>query len=434
MNFYSTRDQHKTKPVSLAQAVLEGLAPDGGLYMPETIKPLTEQFFDDINEMDTDELNINIVQHLVGDAVSTEIVRKITTEALNFPMPLVKLEEGVYVMELFHGPTMAFKDVGARFMARLMAHFVEGRKNTLRVIVATSGDTGGAVAAGFFNVPGIEVYILYPKGKVSPLQEKQLTTWGGNITAIEVDGTFDDCQKLAKQVLNDPNLNKDGMFTSANSINIARLIPQSLYYFHAYRELKKEGKPLVISVPSGNFGNLTGGLLAKKMGLPILHFVAATNANDVVPEFLDKGIYSPRPSQPTISNAMDVGSPSNFERMNFIFGERIEAFRQEIHGYAYSDAETEAAMRHVHLQSGYMLDPHGAVGYLGLKDDLKQTEAEFTGVILETAHPIKFLEVVEPVLDIRMPMPPKMQAFADKTKMAISCPNNFAALEEILKA
>lgn len=368
----------------------------------------------------------------MGDAVPPEILREIVTESLNFQIPAVEVEPGIYALELFHGPTMAFKDVGARFMARLMANFNAGNARELKVVVATSGDTGGAVAAGFFNVPGISVYILYPKGKVSPLQEKQLTTWGGNITAIEVDGTFDDCQRLAKQVLGDQELNADGSYTSANSINIARLIPQSLYYFQAYRQLKKYGKELVVSVPSGNFGNLTGGIIALKMGLPIAHFVACTNTNSVVPEYLSGKPYNPRPSVQTISNAMDVGNPSNFERLSEIFGGSLSSFQSLLHGFAYSDEETKAAMQKIHAEKSYTLDPHGAVGYLGLKADLAKHGDQYTGVFLETAHPVKFLEVVELALGIRLELPEKMQAFADKAKQAWNSPADYLAIKELL--
>lgn len=433
MDFYSTRDKQHAHPTTLAQAVIKGLAPDGGLYMPDHIPGLPAKFFEEIETLPFEEINFRVAHNLVGDAVPTAELRRITSEALNFDLPIVEIEEDIFSMELFHGPTMAFKDVGARFMALLLGYFVRDSVQTLKVIVATSGDTGSAVAAGFFNVPGIEVFILYPKGMVSPLQEKQLTTWGGNITAIEVDGTFDDCQKMAKQALSDGSLNTSNQFTSANSINIARLIPQSFYYFHAFKALKKRKKELVVSVPSGNFGNLTGGLLAKKMGLPIHHFVAATNDNDVVPLFLETGAFTPRPSVQTISNAMDVGNPSNFERMIHLYGADSEKYGSLLHGYRFSDKETRDAMRKVYDATGYVLDPHGAVGYLGLKRDFQSNPGLFTGVLLETAHPVKFMDVVESTLGFSPEIPEKMQVFARKEKHALSCENDFEALRALIQ-
>ncbi len=430
MQYYSTRDTKKLKSTSLRDAVLQGLAPDGGLYLPERIEPLPQGFFEAIESLTFDEINTTVVKQLVGDDLVAAQRDSLVVEALNFALPIVHLHDDLYVQELFHGPTMAFKDVGARFMARLMAKFAEGSGKELNVIVATSGDTGSAVAAGFFNVPGIRVYILYPKGKVSPLQEKQLTTWGGNITAIEVDGTFDDCQRMAKQALSDTTLQGQRTFTSANSINIARLIPQSLYYFHAYRMLKHTGKPLAVSIPSGNFGNLTGGLIAQRLGLPISHFVAATNANDIVPEYLATAHFNPRPSVATISNAMDVGNPSNFERLLNFFENDHNLMSKAIKGYAFSDSETKTAMREVFNRTGYTLDPHGAVGYLGLREELKT--GKFTGVLLETAHPVKFIEVVEETLTTKIEIPEKMQVFARKEKMAISCENAYEKLRDLL--
>ncbi len=433
MDFYSTRDKQKAQPTSLAQAVIKGLAPDGGLYMPDHIPALDGKFFEEIESLPFQEINFRVAQNLVGDAVPADELRKITSEALNFDLPIVEIEEDIFSMELFHGPTMAFKDVGARFMALLLGHFVKNSNTRLKVIVATSGDTGSAVAAGFFNVPGIAVFILYPKGMVSPLQEKQLTTWGGNITAIEVNGTFDDCQKMAKQALGDGSLNTSNQFTSANSINIARLIPQSFYYFHAFKALKSKKKELVVSVPSGNFGNLTGGLLAKKMGLPIHHFVAATNENDVVPLFLETGAFTPRPSVQTISNAMDVGNPSNFERLIHLYGKEAGDFKSLMHGYRFSDKETRHAMREVYDATRYVLDPHGAVAYLGLKRDFEKSPGTFSGVLLETAHPVKFMDVVESTLGFAPEIPEKMQVFARKEKKALSCENEFEALRVLIR-
>ncbi len=370
---------------------------------------------------------------LTGDSLPENELRRIAAEAVNFPTPVVKIEEGIYSLELFHGPTLAFKDVGARFMALLLGYFAERQKENIKVIVATSGDTGSAVAAGFYDVPGVEVYILYPKGRVSPLQEKQLTTWGKNITAIEVDGSFDECQALAKQLLSDKELNARFKITSANSINIARLIPQSFYYFHAYAQLKAQGKPIVVCVPSGNFGNITAGLMGKMLGLPITLFAAATNANDVVPSFLENGAYEARPSVRTISNAMDVGAPSNFERMTTLFGSAAEDFAPFLAGSGWSDEDTRATMRDVYARTGYMLDPHGAVGYLGLKQALKSNPGAI-GVLLETAHPAKFAEVVQETLGVAPEMPERLAAFAEKAKVALECNNDYLQVKALIEA
>lgn len=400
--------------------------------MPERIPQLPAEFFETLHSKSLPEIGFTVASALLGDEVPAEVLKQLIEETLNFPIPAVKVEENIYSLELFHGPTMAFKDVGGRFMSRLMAYFNRSESRELKVIVATSGDTGSAVAAGFYQVPGIRVYILFPKGKVSPLQQKQLTTWGGNITAIEVEGTFDDCQKMAKQALGDPELNKTNLLTSANSINIARLIPQSFYYFWAYAQLQKLGKPLVFSVPSGNFGNITGGLLAVAMGLPVAHFVAATNANDVVPEYLRTAIYKARPSVQTISNAMDVGNPSNYARMCELFDNTHERFCERMSGYAYSDAETRTAMQQVKQQQGYLLDPHGAIAYLGLKEYLKDSKKDVVGVFLETAHPAKFKEVVEETLSTTVAIPQQLQAFVHKEEKIIPMKNDFEGLRRVI--
>lgn len=431
MHYYSTNKQ--AQKVRLPEAVLKGLADDGGLYMPEQIPQLPSSFFDSLHTKTLPEIGFSVASALLGEEVPADVLRKIVEETLNFPIPAVKVEEDIYSLELFHGPTMAFKDVGGRFMSRLMAYFNRNESRELKVIVATSGDTGSAVAAGFYQVPGIRVYILFPKGKVSPLQQKQLTTWDGNITAIEVEGTFDDCQKLAKQVLGDQELNKTKLLTSANSINIARLIPQSFYYFWAYAQLQKLGKPLVFSVPSGNFGNITGGLLAVAMGLPVTHFVAATNANDVVPEFLRTSVYKARPSVQTISNAMDVGNPSNYARMCELFDHQHQRFCKSISGYAYTDEETSKTMQDVKKQHGYLLDPHGAIAYLGLKEYLQDRQKEAVGVFLETAHPAKFKEVVEKALGEQVEIPEQLQAFMNKKEQYIPLQNRFEALRKIIE-
>ncbi|WP_224997330.1 threonine synthase [Cesiribacter sp. SM1] len=429
MQYYSTNKSAAT--VRLPYAVLKGLADDGGLYMPESIPQLPASFFETIHTKTLPEIGYAVASALIGDEVPADVLKKIVEETLNFPIPAVRVENDIYSLELFHGPTMAFKDVGARFMSRLMAYFNQNESRELKVIVATSGDTGSAVAAGFYNVPGIKVYILFPKGKVSPLQQKQLTTWGGNITAIEIDGTFDDCQKMAKQALGDAELNKNNLLTSANSINIARLIPQSFYYFWAFAQLREKGKPLVFCVPSGNFGNITGGLLAAAMGLPVHHFIATTNANDVVPEYLRTSVYKTRPSVQTISNAMDVGNPSNYARMCELFDHNHQRFCEKISGYAFSDEETRKAMVSVKAQ-GYLLDPHGAVAYLGLKEYLRESKAEATGVFLETAHPAKFREVVEETLGEAVEIPQQLQAFIAKQEQIIHLPNDYEQLKNMI--
>jgi threonine synthase len=431
MRYYSTRNPQHT--ASLSEAVFRGLTPDGGLYLPETFDKLPQSFFDEIERLPFSEINYRVARALTGDALTEEVLRHIAAEAVNFPTPVVEIEKDIYSLELFHGPTLAFKDVGARFMALLLGYFAERQQENIKVIVATSGDTGSAVAAGFFDVPGVEVYILYPKGRVSPLQEKQLTTWGKNITAIEVEGSFDECQALAKQLLSDVELNTRFKITSANSINIARLIPQSFYYFHAYAQLKAQGKPMVVCVPSGNFGNITAGLMGKMLGLPISLFASATNANDVVPKFLEKGIYEPRASVRTISNAMDVGAPSNFERMTNLFGSAAEAFRPFLTGSSWSDADTRSAMREVYERTGYMLDPHGAVGYLGLKKAM-EVRPNSIGVLLETAHPAKFAEVVHATLGVAPEMPERLAAFAEKVKVATYCPNLYEVVRTMIES
>ncbi|MFC4687746.1 threonine synthase [Epilithonimonas pallida] len=431
MKYISTRQQEET---NIKTAILKGLADDGGLFMPEYIPKLDSEFFENLTNFTLQEIGFRVAKEFLGESISDENLKEIIDEVLNFEIPVVKISENIYSLELFHGPTMAFKDVGARFMARMMSYFSEGKP--MKVIAATSGDTGSAVASGFFGVPGIEVYILYPKGKVSPLQEKQLTTWGGNIKALEIDGTFDDCQALAKQILSDEELNQKFTLTSANSINIARLIPQSFYYFWAFAQLRKLGKPNVFSVPSGNFGNLTAGLFAKKMGLPIHQFIASTNENDVVPKFLETGNYEPKPSKQTISNAMDVGNPSNFERMKSLFSNDISEFRKEIVSYSFSDEETKITMRKVKKEFNYTLDPHGAVAYLGL-ENLRQAHSDnisenFIGILLETAHPAKFVEVVEEVLKEKVIIPEKLEAFNKKEKQSLEFSVDFESLKSYL--
>ena len=427
MKYYSTRGKHS---VNIQEAVLNGLADDGGLYMPAYIPQLPASFFENIENKSLPEIGFEVAKLFLEDSVPDKVLKEMIDEVLNFDIPVVPVHNNIYSLELFHGPTLAFKDVGARFMARLMSYYADG--NAMKVIAATSGDTGSAVAAGFYNVPGINVYILYPKGKVSPLQEKQLTTWGGNIKALEIEGTFDDCQALAKQLLADEGLQKHQV-TSANSINIARLIPQSFYYFWAYAQLKKEHKKIVFSVPSGNFGNLTAGLLAYKMGLPVNRFIASTNINNVVPQYLESGAYEARPSLSTVSNAMDVGNPSNFERMNDLFQEDVAKFREIISGYYFTDEETKATVQKVYKESGYLLDPHGAVAYLGLVQYQKEQQEDLNGVLLETAHPAKFIETVEESILEKIEVPEKLSAFGKKEKVATLFPVDFQQVKAFIK-
>ncbi|RMD74131.1 MAG: threonine synthase, partial [Bacteroidetes bacterium] len=360
-------------------------------------------------------------------------IRRIVRRALDFPAPVVSLDEDTHVLELWHGPSLAFKDFGARFMAALMSWFLEKRNQETVILVATSGDTGGAVAAGFFDTPGIHVVILYPSGKVSPLQEKQLTTLGKNIRALEIEGTFDDCQALVKQAFLDEALRRHIALSSANSINIARLIPQSFYYFEAYKQLMPVQKPVAFVVPSGNFGNLTAGLFAKRMGLPVVHFVAATNANDVVPEYLATGQFRPRPSIPTISNAMDVGNPSNFQRMLDLYGSTWNNLRKEVSGFAFDDEQTRQAIRTIHERYGYLMDPHGAVGFLAWQA-FRQIEPGMQGVILETAHPAKFLETMEATLGRPIDIPERLARLAHKEKKSTLLPPDYGRFKAWLEA
>lgn len=427
MKYYSTRGKHS---VNIQQAVLNGLADDGGLYMPAYIPQLSASFFENIEKKTLSEIGFEVAKLFLEDSVPDAVLKQMIDEVLNFDIPVVPVHHNIYSLELFHGPTLAFKDVGARFMARLMSYFADGKP--MKVIAATSGDTGSAVAAGFYNVPGINVYILYPKGKVSPLQEKQLTTWGGNIKALEIEGTFDDCQALAKRLLADEELQQHQV-TSANSINIARLIPQSFYYFWAYAQLKNENKKIVFSVPSGNFGNLTAGLLAYKMGLPVNRFIASTNINNVVPQYLKTGTYEAKASLSTVSNAMDVGNPSNFERMKDLFQEDVTKFREIISGYYFTDEETKATVQKVYKESGYLLDPHGAVAYLGLVQYQKEQQQDFNGVLLETAHPAKFIETVEESILEKIEVPEKLSAFGKKEKVATLFPVDFQLIKAFIK-
>ena len=409
----------KSKAAEFPEAVVRGIAPDRGLYFPEKIHRLPDSFFENIEQESIQEIAFQSIAPFVEGSIPENELRKIIEETLDFDFPIVPISNQMVTLELFQGPTLAFKDVGARFMARCLGYF--NRENTsqkITVLVATSGDTGGAVANGFLGVPGIEVVILYPKGKVSEVQEQQLTTLGQNITALEVDGVFDDCQDMVKTAFLDEDITKQKQLTSANSINVARWLPQMFYYFIAYRALKKINKPLVVSVPSGNFGNICAGLMAREIGLPIDHFIASTNINDVVPDFLSSGVYTPKKSSPTISNAMDVGDPSNFIRILKIFGDDFESLKETFSGYRFTDDETREALKEIHEISGYVADPHGAVGYLGLKEYLKDHPEKY-GIFLETAHPVKFLDTVEDTLNIKVDIPERLKETLSKTKESI---------------
>lgn len=430
MKYYSTNRQ--AGDATLEEAVVKGLASDKGLFMPREIKPLPASFFEGIDRMTFREISCHVADAFFGEDIPSATLKEIVYDTLNFDAPVVKVKDNIYSLELFHGPTLAFKDVGARFMARLLGYFIrkEGKKQ-VNVLVATSGDTGSAVANGFLGVEGIRVYVLYPKGKVSEMQEKQFTTLGENITALEVDGTFDDCQALVKNAFMDEELNAHMQLTSANSINVARFLPQAFYYFYAYAQMKKLGKAdrLVMSVPSGNFGNITAGLFGKRMGLPISRFIAANNRNDIFYQYLKTGKYSPRPSTATIANAMDVGDPSNFARILDLYKGSHEAICAEISGAAYTDEQIRETVRNVYNKTGYLLDPHGACGYRALAEGLNPDE---TGVFLETAHPAKFLQTVEGIIEKEMRIPEKLQEFMKGTKQSVPMGKDFASFKTYL--
>lgn len=430
MKYYST---NKNVPdATLEEAVVKGLAADRGLYMPAEIKKLPVSFFEEIDKLSFQEIAYCVADAFFGSDIPTETLKQIVYDTLSFDVPAVKVKNDIYSLELFHGPTLAFKDVGARFMARLLGYFIrkEGKKQ-VNVLAATSGDTGSAVANGFLGVEGIHVYVLYPKGKVSEIQEKQFTTLGNNITAIEVNGTFDDCQALVKSAFMDKELNEHMQLTSANSINVARFLPQAFYYFYAYAQMKKLGKAdnLVICVPSGNFGNITAGLFGKYMGLPVKRFIAANNRNDIFYQYLKTGVYSPKPSVATIANAMDVGDPSNFARIYDLYGGSHEAIAKEISGETYTDEQIRETVQAVYNETGYLLDPHGACGYRALAEQLKPGE---TGVFLETAHPAKFLQTVEAIIGAEVQIPEKLQAFMKGQKESVPMEKDFASFKSYL--
>ena len=430
MKYYSTNRQ--SPEVSLHEAVVKGLAADRGLYMPENIKHLPESFFNNIQDMSFQEIAFEVAKAFFGEDVEETALKNIVYDTLSFDCPVVKVEENIWSLELFHGPTLAFKDVGARFMARLLGYFISKEKQQLlNVLVATSGDTGSAVANGFLGVDGIHVYVLYPKGKVSKIQESQFTTLGKNITAIEVDGVFDDCQALVKNAFMDKELNKHMKLTSANSINVARFLPQAFYYFNAYAEMKRQGLAdnLVICVPSGNFGNITAALFAQKMGLPIKRFIAANNANDVFFNYLKSGKYCPQPSIQTIANAMDVGDPSNFARILDLYNNSHATIAATISGATFSDEEIRHALKSCYDNNKYILDPHGACGYMALKAGLQKGE---TGVFGETAHPAKFKETVENAIGNTIEIPARLAAFMKGEKKTVSLSKNFDDFKNFL--
>jgi len=430
MKYYSTNK--KAPLASLQEAVVKGLASDRGLYMPQDIKTLPKEFFDTIDQLSFQEIAYRVADAFFGEDIPAERLKEIVYDTLNFDVPLVPVNETIYSLELFHGPTLAFKDVGARFMARMLGYFIckDGQKD-VNVLVATSGDTGSAVANGFLGVEGIRVFVLYPKGKVSEIQEKQFTTLGQNITAIEVDGVFDDCQALVKNSFMDAELNEHLVLTSANSINVARFLPQSFYYFYAYAQLKKlvREKNMVVSVPSGNFGNITAGLFAKRMGLPIKRFIASNNANDVFYKYLQTGCYEPKPSVQTIANAMDVGDPSNFARVLDLYQADHAAIVAEISGATYADAQIAKALSTVFEREAYLCDPHGACGYCALSDGLQSDEV---GVFLETAHPAKFKSTVESIIGTTIVVPEKLAAFMQGEKKSIVLSKDFATFKAFL--
>lgn len=413
MKYYSLH--HQSPKVSFQEAVVNGLAPDRGLYFPEHITPLSKDFIENIGNYSNEEIAYEAIKQFVGDEIPKEVLLDIISETLSFDFPVVPITNNISTLELFHGPTMAFKDVGARFMARCLGYFNRDSDRNVTVLVATSGDTGGAVAHGFLGVKGVDVVILYPSGKVSSIQEKQLTTLGSNINALEVDGMFDDCQDMVKTAFLDEEIQRT--LTSANSINIARWLPQMFYFFLAYKQVYQQQKKVVFSVPSGNFGNICAGIMAQKLGLPIHHFVAATNVNDTVPNYLQHGVYEPKASKATISNAMDVGNPSNFIRIQELFDQNFEALNKAFSSYSFTDEATKLAMKALYKDCNYIADPHGAVGYLGAQKYLERNP-EHLCVFLETAHPVKFLPIVEETLPITLPIPPQIETLLDKEKVA----------------
>ena len=428
MNYYSLNK--KAPNASFKDAVIKGLAPDKGLYFPESITPLSDEFFKNIDTLSNSEIAYEAIKQFVEPEIPEAVLRTIIEETLSFDFPIVELNENISTLELFHGPTMAFKDVGARFMARCLGYFNQNNTNEVTVLVATSGDTGGAVANGFLGVKGVNVVILYPSGKVSEIQEKQLTTLGQNIKALEVDGTFDDCQDMVKNAFLDTELTSKMQLTSANSINVARWLPQLFYFMFAFKDLHNKYKDIVFSVPSGNFGNVCAGMMAQQLGLPIHHFVASNNENNVVTEYLKTQLYNPKPSVQTISNAMDVGNPSNFIRILEIYKNDFGTLKDHVSSYSFSDDETKIAMKEIYDNYNYVADPHGAVGFLGAIEYLKENPNVHC-IFLETAHPVKFLDVVEEVVKQKQALPKQIEAVIDKAKVSTKI-SKYQELKEFL--
>ena len=431
MLYFSTNNG--SPKADFKEATIKGQAPDKGLYFPEKIPVLDKSFIDNLTQYSKEEIAFKVIRPYVGDTIPNNELERIVAETISFDFPLIKVEDNIFSLELFHGPTLAFKDVGARFMSRCLGYFVKDNDKKVTVLVATSGDTGGAVANGFYNVDGIDVVILYPSEKVSSVQELQLTTLGKNISALEIDGTFDDCQRMVKEAFADDELNKRLFLTSANSINVARWLPQQFYYFFAYTQWANKNNPPVISVPSGNFGNICAGLLAHRSGLPVSHFIAACNNNDVVTEYLETGNYTPKKSIATISNAMDVGNPSNFVRILELFHKEFNSLKNVMSSYSFSDEETKAILKDVFDKEHYLLDPHGAVGYGALKKYLQQ-HIELKGIFLETAHPVKFYDAVELIINKKVPMPAIVNDLLLLKKESVKMNANYEDLKEYLLA
>ncbi|MEO6490056.1 MAG: threonine synthase [Ferruginibacter sp.] len=431
MKFYSTNKQ--SPEVDFKQATLKGIPLDKGLYFPERVPQIENKFFQDIEKYSNAEIAYRIISPYVSTSIPTEVLKQIVEETIDFDIPLVKVSSNIFSLELFHGPTLAFKDIGARFMSRCLGYFAREKSDKVVVLVATSGDTGGAVANGFYNIKGVEVVILYPSGKVSNVQEKQLTTLGNNIHALEVEGNFDDCQAMVKAAFADEELNKMLFLTSANSINVARWLPQQFYYFFAWKQWIDKAHPPVISVPSGNFGNICAGLLSKRSGLPVSHFIAACNANDTVTQYFEKGKYDPKKAVATISNAMDVGDPSNFVRIMEMFAGKLDLLNQLVTSYSISDDETRAAIKNVFQNQNYLLDPHGAVAWVGLKKYLQKQDNKRQGIFLGTAHPVKFYDVVEPVIQQKVLVPTSIQVQVNQEKRSLKIPSDNKILKDFLK-
>lgn len=431
MKYYSTNN--KNLKVSFQEAVTKGLSPDGGLFMPEFIPQLDTKFLQNLDKYSIQEIGFEVSKLFVEDEIPDSDLNNIIDDAINFDAPLVKLDEQISILELFHGPTLAFKDFGARFMARTMSYFLHNSHEEVNILVATSGDTGSAVASGFYGIEGINVFLLYPSGKVSDIQEKQLTTFGKNITALEIDGTFDDCQKLVKAAFVDVELKLKMKLSSANSINIARLIPQSFYYFNAFKQLENKSNDIIFSIPSGNLGNMTAGLFAKKMGLPITKFIGATNSNSIFTEFISSGKYEARPSVKTLSNAMDVGAPSNLARIQTLYGDVHSVILKDIASNSHNDLQTIVKIKEIKQKYNYTIDPHGAVGLLALEQYIAEEKLEnYSGVVLETAHPAKFKDTVDRALDINIDIPEALQKSINKEKKSVLLSNEYSAFKEFL--